>query len=342
MEQERSKIIELFQAGKNPSEIFNLLKFPNSRRKFITRTIERYEVTGGITDKPRSGRPRSVTTQRLKKVVRQRIRRNPRRSMSKMAKELRVSRRSIGRVVKNDLHMRSFKRKRVHHITTLVKAKRASRSKGLLKRHAIHGLNSFLFSDEKLFTIEEATNPQNDRIISSSISSIPEELRYVSRIQKPLSVMVWAGISSIGRTPLIFVPAGVKIDTRTYRELILEPVIQDLSKTMFSGKPFVFQQDGAPAHTSNATQAWLRSNNPDFIQKEEWPPYSPDLNPMDYSIWSILETRACLKSHTNIDSLKKSLCREWERIPQEILRAAVEAFPKRLKAVIERKGGYIE
>ncbi|KAI6655362.1 hypothetical protein LOD99_2197 [Oopsacas minuta] len=238
--------------------------------------------------------------------------------------------------------MRSFKRKRVHHITTLVKAKRASRSKGLLKRHAIHGLNSFLFSDEKLFTIEEATNPQNDRIISSSISSIPEELRYVSRIQKPLSVMVWAGISSIGRTPLIFVPAGVKIDTRTYRELILEPVIQDLSKTMFSGKPFVFQQDGAPAHTSNATQAWLRSNNPDFIQKEEWPPYSPDLNPMDYSIWSILETRACLKSHTNIDSLKKSLCRDWERIPQEILRAAVEAFPKRLKAVIERKGGYIE
>ena len=61
-------------------------------------------------------------------------------------------------------------------------------------------------------------------------------------------------------TPLIFVPAGVKIDTQTYRELILEPVIQDLSKTMFSGKPFVFQQDGAPAHTSNATQAWLRSN----------------------------------------------------------------------------------
>ncbi|KAI6658708.1 hypothetical protein LOD99_10966 [Oopsacas minuta] len=127
--------------------------------------------------------------------------------------------------------MRPFKRKRVHHITTLVKANRTSRSKGLLKRNAIHGLKSFLFSDEKLFTSEEATNPQNDRIISSSISTIPEELRYVSRIQKPLSVMVWAGISSIGRTPLIFVPAGVKIDTQTYRELILEPVIQDLSKT---------------------------------------------------------------------------------------------------------------
>ena len=82
MEQERSKIIELFQEGKSPSEIFNLLNFPNSGRKFIHRTIERYKVTGVITDKPRSGRPRSVTTQRLKKVLRERIRRNPHRSMS--------------------------------------------------------------------------------------------------------------------------------------------------------------------------------------------------------------------------------------------------------------------
>ena len=67
--------------------------------------------------------------------------------------------------------------------------------------------------------------------------------------------MVWAGISSIFRTPLIFSHVGVKIDTQTYRKLILEPVIQDLSKTMFSGKPFVFQQDGAPAHITNATHA---------------------------------------------------------------------------------------
>ena len=40
--------------------------------------------------------------------------------------------------------------------------------------------------------------------------------------------------------------------------------------------------------------------------------------------------------------MNKSLCREWERIPQEILRAAVEAFPRWLKAVVEAKGGYVE
>ncbi|KAI6647058.1 hypothetical protein LOD99_8895 [Oopsacas minuta] len=111
---------------------------------------------------------------------------------------------------------------------------------------------------------------------------------------------------------------------------------------MFSGESFLFQQDGAPAHTSKATQAWLKENIPDFIPKDECPPYSPDLNPMDYSIWLILEIKACAKAHTNVESLKVSLRREWVKIPQETLRAAVEAFSRTLKAVIEKRRGYIE
>ncbi|KAI6651260.1 hypothetical protein LOD99_5407 [Oopsacas minuta] len=74
---------------------------------------------------------------------------------------------------------------------------------------------------------------------------------------KPLSVMIWAGVSAVGRTPLIFVPAGVKINAKTYKDLTLEPVAKDLSQTMFSGQPFIFQHDGAPAHTAIATQDCL-------------------------------------------------------------------------------------
>ena len=79
-----------------------------------------------------------------------------------------------------------------------------------------------------------------------------------------------------------------------------------------------------------------------FLSKEEWPPSSPDLNPMDFSIWSILQEKACSKPHRNVESLKKSLVKEWANIPQEKLRISVEAVPLRLKAVIRKKGGYIE
>ena len=94
--------------------------------------------------------------------------------------------------------------------------------------------------------------------------------------------------------------------------------------------------------TPNNFQSWLRKNIPDFIFKEEWPPSSSDLNPMDFSIWSILETKACAKSHSSVKALKKSLLREWEKTSEDTLPAAVEAFPDRLKKVVGVKGGYIE
>ena len=88
----------------------------------------------------------------------------------------------------------------------------------------------------------------------------------------------------MGRTPLIFISQGAKINLINYRELVLEPVLKNVSQEIFESGSFIFQQDGTPAHTSRATQSWLQANFPSFISKEEWPPYSPDLNPMDYSV----------------------------------------------------------
>ena len=69
----------------------------------------------------------------------------------------------------------------------------------------------YCFSDGKLSTIQEVSNPQNDRIFSSKVQDIPEQLRSIPKRQRPASVMVWGGISANFWTNLIFVPSGVKI-----------------------------------------------------------------------------------------------------------------------------------
>ena len=38
-------------------------------------------------------------------------------------------------------------------------------------------------------------------------------------------------------------------------------------------------------HAIHDTVAYLRSNVPEFIKAENWPPNSPDLNLVDYSVW---------------------------------------------------------
>ena len=46
------------------------------------------------------------------------------------------------------------------------------------------------------------------------------------------------------------------------------------------GDDWTFQQDNATPHTHEKTQEWCSKNFPAFIEKDRWPPNSPDLNPM--------------------------------------------------------------
>ena len=59
---------------------------------------------------------------------------------------------------------------------------------------------------------------------------------------------------------------------------------------------------------------------------------SPDLNPLDFSVWSLLEIKVCSFAHPSIDALKQSLQHEWAKISQEELRASVENFRQRIES----------
>ena len=65
---------------------------------------------------------------------------------------------------------------------------------------------------------------------------------------------------------------------------------------------FIFQQDGAPAHRAHDT---VRTETPDFIRPTLWPPNSPYLNPVDYTIWSIMQEVYKTKIR-NVNELSKN------------------------------------
>ena len=67
VETDRAAVIKLFQVGHKQKQILNLLKMPNGRRMFVYRTIKRYQKTGTVEDKVRSGRPSSIITPRVQK-----------------------------------------------------------------------------------------------------------------------------------------------------------------------------------------------------------------------------------------------------------------------------------
>ena len=90
------------------------------------------------------------------------------------------------------------------------------------------------------------------------------------------------------------------------------------------------------------TQAWCENNCLVWTSKEEWPPSSPDLNPLDYSLWSVLESEAYSKPSPSIKALKLKLMKTWKKIPMEIVRASNNDFSRRLRAVVKAKVKHFE
>ena len=239
------------------------------------------------------------------------MKRNPARSVTKLAQEANVSPFTMRRLLKNDLQLKAYKITKRQLLSAATKKKRLERAKLLLNGLLDDTQPTILWTDEKLFTIQMIHNPQNDRIWTKNKESVPVELRTFFRRQKPASVMVWAGVTLNDlKTPLIFVKDGVKVNQHVYLDMLKNRVLPWIN-SLPGNQAETLQQDGATAHTAKMVQAWCKDNFKSFWSKELCPPSYADLKPMDLGIWSILERKACAVSHSNVEKLKKELKESW-------------------------------
>ena len=61
-----------------------------------------------------------------------------------------------------------------------------------------------------------------------------------------------------------------------------------------------------------------------FIDKEKWPPKSPDLNPCDFFFCWVTSSRGCIPN--TIKDLKASIEREVKAIPKDMLKKNIFKF----------------
>jgi transposase len=196
----------------------------------VSRAITRFDETGNHQDRARSGRPKVRTAEVIEQVQEHLEQNNHTKlrngvagnSVRKLSQAMNINATTVWRIFRDDLGLKPWKKAKGQKLTEVAKKKRLNRAKELKERFANGSHQSILFSDEKYFLIEEGHNPQNDRIWS--VDKPSDEERVVERQVKPKGVMVWAGVGYNAKAPLIFVTAGVKINTDVYREEILEPV----------------------------------------------------------------------------------------------------------------------
>jgi transposase len=344
----RPAFVYLYHRGKLIKDIAELF---GVGRDTVSDAVQRYYETNSNRNRAGSGRPRSATDEEHVEEVRQRIEEdstNKCNSIRKLATDLDISSSSAHRILVNDLNLYPYKLRPRQKLTAEHRRKRKERCEAMQERFGEDGHRRVIWSDEKIFTVELASNRHNDRIWMTDAPEAEEAI--VEHVQHPLQLHVWAAMGYGKKVPLVFFDSDVRLNAAIYQESVLEGVLRPWAQDEFGyeggeyTQEWTFQQDGATIHTARATQDWCDNNTniPDFINKDQWPPRSPDLNPLDYSIWSILLSRACNRPHPDLLSLRSALEREWEALDIETLKRIVDDFPRRVDACIEAEGGHFE
>jgi hypothetical protein len=139
----------------------------------------------------------------------------------------------------------------------------------------------------------------------------------------------------------VFIEPGVKVNGAYYRDVLLSEHLLPAIRRI-AGDVYVFQQDNAPAHRARETVELLRCDTPEFIGPDLWPPNSPDLNPVDYVIWGVMQQRVYQTPIRDVTELKERLIDTWANMKQHIIDEAIGQWRNRLRACVQANGGHFE
>ncbi|UYV63856.1 hypothetical protein LAZ67_2005836 [Cordylochernes scorpioides] len=124
-------------------------------------------------------------------------------------------------------------------------------------------------------------------------------------------IMVWGAIAYDSRSPLL------RIQGTMTAQRYVDDVLRPVTLPYLQGVPnALYQQDNARPHTARISQQALQD-----VQMLPWPPYSPDLSPIEHK--------------TNCG---KWFEREWKAIPQDAIRTLIDSLPRRVAACIAVRG----
>lgn len=325
-----------FQNGDCPTKIYNDLN-KHVSLSTIKRWCKQVRQHGEIKLLKPKGRPRSISTKKTISNIKKRLKQKKKSSERKLAREFKTSKTTIHRILKNDLKYRAYKKRVVPAITGSQKIKRKKFANWVQNNFRKDDTMRILFSDEKLFDIDGVFNSQNDRVWAINRDEADKNGGIVQKKKFSQKVMVWLGVCSKGLTPLVIFDGTVNHEV--YIEKALH-IAKNYGNNIF-GEKWTFQQDGATPHTHHLTQQWCRDNLPSFIDKDHWPPNSPDLNPLDYCIWNELVNAMDWCKISSKDTLIQEIKKGVKKISKDVILKSCDSWTKRLNCILKNDGCYI-
>jgi transposase len=97
----------------------------------------------------------------------------------------------------------------------------------------------------------------------------------------------------------------------------------------------IFMQDNARIHTAKSTQRKLDDMGWNLMQN--WPPYSPDLNPIE-NLWAVLNRRVSELRPKSQEDLEEAVRKVWNTFPQAEIDNFCLSFVNKIKNCVKNNG----
>src|SRR3978361_153384 len=307
----------------------------------VLRTVQKFQSTACLSEEHNKHKMRKYAmNDELKMSIVLRVEESRSISVRQLADEFQVSVGSVHKLLKQESY-KSFKFGNHQELLPWDSGQRALFCETMIENINTDQrlINKICFTDESTFTLRHHVNNQNCRYWSRDNLHIFNQ----THTQYRQSVNVWMGLLN-GRLLGPFFIEGT-LNGNKYLSLLQENIVPAINELQLNN--VWYQHDGAPAHYTRGVQNVLNATFPRrWIGRGgyiHWPPRSPDLSPLDFSIWGLLKSKVYTPVPlNNVEELKDRIRLCSGQISAEALQNMTREFYDRLGYCLAQNGDHFE
>ena len=106
---------------------------------------------------------------------------------------------------------------------------------------------------------------------------------------------------------------------------------------MFPNDDYIFQDHTSRIHRTSAVRKFVEENIPERIEVSDQAVKMDDVWPIE-NLWSIIRQELSKYEFNSLHDVKQKIIDIWESFSEEKCMKMINSIPKRLKAIVRRRG----
>lgn len=320
-------------AKKQKSITVNHFLAENIPRQTIYNIIRKYDSSGTIGDRARSGRPKKLLRgerTRLKRLVNHKTGI----SIRQIARKFAVHRRTIQREL-NSMGIQYRKKKRAPRYTEKQLQEVPTRARRLY-RTLLNDNFELIMDDEKYFTLSNESVSTNRGFYTSNASVTPPNVKFRRTQKYCVKVLVWIAVSENGISKPFFAKQAQAINETTYLNQCIKARLMPFINSYHDLNRVLFWPDLATSHYATTVTDFLEQQGICLVPKEKNPQNCPQARPVE-TLWSILEEKVYAGGWEakTVAQLKRRIQLQLKQIDMQSVQRMFSSIKKQLRKIAD-------